>query len=141
MLGIGRTLCRAARVFRRSITAEDGDARMGAEPRVERIGRTIGPEVDWPMALQIHQQGTIGTPTTSRPIVHAKDGGRHHGRVWQLADETQQSIRAGRHMARGAQPCPGFAAECETEWLQDNGQAHAALSRRPHQLRKSSANV
>jgi hypothetical protein len=40
-------------------------------------------------------------------------------------------------MARGAQPCPGFAAEGETEWLQDDGQAHAALSRRPHQLRQT----
>jgi hypothetical protein len=88
------------------------------------------------MAPQVHQQGTMGIPTTSRPIVHAKGGGRHHGRVWQL-DETQQSIGAGGHMARGAQPCPGFAAKCETEWLRDDSQAHAALSRRPDQLRQT----
>jgi hypothetical protein len=124
----------AARIRRRAVTAEDGHAWMRPEPGRERVGGAIGPHVNRPMALQVHQQGARGAPPTHGPIVHPEDGRRWHGRIRQLADKPQSGIGAGGHMERGAQPRPGFAAERKPQWLQHRGQTHRALSRGPHHL-------
>jgi hypothetical protein len=107
---------------------------MRPEPRSERISRAVGQEVDRPMALQVHQQGALYTPTPHGPIVNLKDGGRRPRRIGQLADAPQQSIRAGGHAECGAQPRSGFTAERESKALQRRGRAHYALRRRPQQL-------
>ena len=112
-----RASCGATRIRRRAATTEDDDARMCPEPRGSWVSRAVGPQVKRPMALPVHQQDAIRTPTTKGPIVHPKDGGCRHGWGWQPADETQQGIEARRHMELGTQPCPGFATERETEVL------------------------
>jgi hypothetical protein len=40
-------------------------------------------------------------------------------------------------MKRGAQPCPGFAAKREPEWLQRCGQAHGPLRCGLHDRRQA----
>ena len=48
VLGRWRAQCGAARVLRRAVTADDGDARIGPEPGAERVGRAVGQEVERP---------------------------------------------------------------------------------------------
>lgn len=117
VLGLWRAQCGAARLRHGAITAEDGDTRMGPEPGGKRVSRAVGQEIKRPMALQVHQQGAIGAPATHGPIVHAKDGGRRHGRIRQLADKAQQGIGAGEEMERGPQPRPGLAAQRKPKLL------------------------
>jgi hypothetical protein len=42
VLGRWRAQCGAARVLRRAIAADDGNARMGPEPGRERVSRAVG---------------------------------------------------------------------------------------------------
>ena len=71
LLGLRRAKCGPAGILSGAVTAQDGDAWMRPKLRRERVGRTIGPEVDWPMALQVYQQGAVSIPTTPGPIVHS----------------------------------------------------------------------
>ena len=52
LLGLRRARCRPAGRRHPAGTAEDGDAWVRPEPRGERLGRAVGQEVDWPMALK-----------------------------------------------------------------------------------------
>jgi hypothetical protein len=89
MLGLWCAKGGAARIRRRAGMAEDMNTWTRPDPRLKGIGGTIGRQVDRPRALQVHQQGAIGVPTTHGPIVHPKDGRRWHSGIRQLADKLQ----------------------------------------------------
>jgi hypothetical protein len=61
-------------IRRRAVTAEEGHAWARPEPGGERLGCRIEPQVDWPLALQVYQQGVICPPTMHGLIVHPQDG-------------------------------------------------------------------
>jgi hypothetical protein len=98
LLGLWRSLGRTAHILRRAVTAEDANARMHPKPGRELVGCAVGSQIDRPMARRVHEEGTIGAPTTHGPIVHPKDGRCGHGRIRQLADEAQQGVGAGGYL-------------------------------------------
>ena len=67
------------RIRCRAVTATEENAWRHLAPRSKRIRRTGGPQGDRPMALQVDQQGAIGTPTTHGPSIDPQDGRRGRG--------------------------------------------------------------
>jgi hypothetical protein len=137
LLGLWGAKGGSTRILCRAVTAQDEDAWMRLEPHGKGIGRAVGPQVDRPMALQVHQQSARRTATPQRPIIDPTDGRRWHGWIRQLADQPQQGVGAGGHMKLGTQPRSGFATKGETELRQGPGQAHGTLRRGPYQLQQA----
>jgi hypothetical protein len=115
VLGLGCAWGGATRILRRAVTTADEDARMCPEPCGEGISRAIGPQVNRPMVLQIHQQGAVRTPTPQCPSVHPEEGGCRHRWGGRYCRRTQQGIRARWPMEPGSPAVPRFATKRKTD--------------------------
>jgi hypothetical protein len=64
-------LAHAIRIQGTAIAADQGDHRMLGQPRRDRRGRAIGPQVHDPMCRQIDHNGAIPVAPPPGPLVYA----------------------------------------------------------------------
>ena len=97
LLGFRRTFRHRLGVGRRTVPADEFNARMFLEPLRDGIGITIGQEIDDVAPLQVHDDGAVALPFAPRPVVDADVSRMRHRAVFELLDATEQRIRAGCH--------------------------------------------
>ena len=70
-----RARCRATSIVLGPVASNDFDARMGAQPRRDRLGGTLWQEVNRPTAFEIDQDGSIDPALAEGKIIDPQDPG------------------------------------------------------------------
>lgn len=119
------------RVLGRAITRDDRDMRLTAQPRRDARGGAVGQEVDWASALQVDDNGAVGTPFPEGPVVDTDDAWRVRCGQRQAPYQAQHGIGACRHREVGQETSTCLATKGETDpGLRPSEPAGASGSRR-----------
>jgi hypothetical protein len=95
--GLGRAFCGCLSIRRRTVPADDFNARMVVEPFFHSIRIAVGQEIDDIAPLQVDDDRAVATSFAPRPVVDANDPERWHRRIVALLDAPEERIGAGRH--------------------------------------------
>lgn len=113
-----RALANAVGINAGSITRDNLDTRVIAQPSGHRRGVAVRQEINHLIRLQVHEHRAVTMAAPPCPVVDSKNPGRFGCLRWQVRrHQAQQRVRAGRNRKTGSQPGSGFAAERETDMV------------------------
>ena len=90
LLGLGRCFGGGLGVGRRAVAADQLDAGMGLEPRLDGRGVAVGQEVDDLAGLEVDDDGAVALSLAPGPVVDADEPRAPEGRSPRLLDATEQ---------------------------------------------------
>lgn len=89
---------------------------MALEPLVERIGFSIGQDIDHTVGFEVNEQGCIRLPLADGPIIHSRHAWGRPGRHRSATKHAQQGMQAHWNLACLAHSSPWLASCVPRQW-------------------------
>ena len=117
LLGFRCTFRCCLGVGRRTVPADEFNARMILEPLRDGVSITIRQEIDDVAPLQVHDDRAVALPFAPRPVVDTDEARRRRCIVLERFDTSEQRIRAGCHGETIGKTSPSFSSESKADGL------------------------
>ncbi len=127
-----RALTNAVGINTGSITCDNLDTWVIAQPSGHRCGVAVRQEINHFIRLKVHEYRAVSMTTPPCPVVDPEDPRRCGSSRWRVRrHQAKQRVRAGRNRKTSRQPRSGFAAERETEMMVKIAQSSCLAAETP----------
>ena len=126
LLGAGRALAGAQRITPSSVSADQLDAGVCAEPAGEGAGLPVGQDVDDAVAVHVQQDAGIRLATPLGPVIHAEHCDLADLGIGQRPDQPDQRAPGHDRTQYAGQPGPRTTGQRERDPFQQAPQSDRA---------------
>jgi hypothetical protein len=98
--GAGSPQSRGARILRRAVSGDDGNARVSTQSLGQCRRRTVRQQINDTVLLQIDQDGAVGAPFAQSPVIDAEHPRLSMRRQRYPMHQSQERVGTGRHGQR-----------------------------------------
>jgi hypothetical protein len=126
LLGTGRALAGAQRVTPGSVSADQLDAGVCAEPAGEGAGLPVGQDAGDAVAVHVHQDAGVRLATSLGPVIHAENRDLADLGIGQRPDQPDQRAPGHDRTQCAGQPGPRTTGQRERDPFQQAPQSGRA---------------